>query len=173
MSGNGRSAIERAYDRLIDACGLSTAISVLFLTFGITISVAARALGLGTIDWMLEASEYALLVLTFLGAPWALRRGAHVKVDVITSSMPPALARACEIIANLLGLAVSVVLFGWGFKTGLLSERANSVIYKVLIFPEWWLYTLITFSGALLSVEFVRRLVRTDNEENQTPTDML
>jgi TRAP-type C4-dicarboxylate transport system permease small subunit len=154
-----RAAVS-AYDRLIDLCAAVTALAVLFLTFGITLDVAVRTLGLGTIDWMLEASEYALLLLTFFGAPWALREGAHVRVDVVVNALPKAVAQALEIIADLLGLGTSLVLLVWGFSTTLGSARLHSMVYKLLVFPEWWLYAPIAFSGALLAIEFVRRLVR-------------
>jgi TRAP-type C4-dicarboxylate transport system permease small subunit len=167
--------IARNYDRLIDICGLSTAAAVVFLTFGITLNVAIRALGVGSIDWMLEASEYALLVLTFLGAPWALRQGAHVHVDVVLNFLPRWAARSCEIASDLLGAGVSLVLLIWGIETALTSAASHSMIYKVLIFPEWWLYALIALSGLLLSIEFMRRLARAGSGETMPapPAEML
>lgn len=153
-------AVAVAYDRLIDLCAVCTALTVLFLTFGITLDVAARTLGLGTIDWMLEASEYSLLALTFLGAPWALREGAHVRVDIVLSTLPAALVRVLEVLVDVLGTATSLVLLVWSCAATLASARSNSMVYKLLVFPEWWLYALIAFSGLLLSIEFARRLVR-------------
>lgn len=153
-------AVVAAYDRLIDLCAILTALIVLLLTFGITLDVAVRTLGLGTIDWMLEASEYALLALTFLGAPWALREGAHVRVDIVLSALPAALVRVLEVVVDVLGTATSLVLLVWSCAATLASARSHSMVYKLLVFPEWWLYALMAFAGALLSVEFARRLIR-------------
>ena len=33
----------------------------------------------GSIWWLYEAVEYALYVGVFIGAPWVLRQGAHVR----------------------------------------------------------------------------------------------
>jgi len=149
-----------AYDRLIDLCAVLTALIVLLLTFGITLDVGVRTLGFGTIDWMLEASEYALLALTFLGAPWALREGAHVRVDIVLSALPTVLVRILELVVDALGTATSLVLLVWSCLATLSSARSHSMVYKLLVFPEWWLYALMAFSGALLSIEFARRLIR-------------
>jgi TRAP-type transport system small permease protein len=167
--------VVRLYDGLIALCGMSTAVAALLLTFGITINIAVRTLGLGSLDWVLEASEYALLIITFLGAPWALRRGAHVRVDVVISQLPPPVARVFEILSELLGLTTSLALFIWGAQTTLLSVRSHSMIYKVLIFPEWWLYALTTLSGLLLSIEFMRRLIPSwrGAPKNASAVDML
>lgn len=164
-----------AYDRLIDLCAACAGACVLFLTFGITLEVAVRAFGLGSIDWMLEASEYALLVLTFLGAPWALREGAHVRVDVVLKAVPAFVARIFELLADGLGTATSLVLLIWSLKTTLASAGTHSMVYKVLIFPEWWLYALMATSGLLLTCEFIRRLARALRGEvvEQAPTEMV
>ena len=163
------------YDRVIDLCAACVAASVLFLTFGITIEVGVRAFHIGSIDWMLEASEYALLILTFLGAPWALREGAHVRVDLILKAVPIVVAWTFEIVADIVGTATSAILLIWSLKTTLASAGTGSMVYKVLIFPEWWLYALMTVSGLLLTCEFMRRLVRVLRGELivETSTEMV
>jgi TRAP-type C4-dicarboxylate transport system permease small subunit len=158
------SLLRAIYNRVIDICGVVAAAVVLLLTFGITIEVATRALGVGAIEWMLEASEYSLLLMTFLGAPWALRQGAHVRVDVVLTLLPRSTALICEITANVLGMAASLVLLIWGWRAAAASAETASMVYKVLVFPEWWLYALIGFSGALLTAEFICRLRRSRRE---------
>ena len=159
-AGRPRGSIFAVYERLIDLCGAAAGATVLLMTIGITLDVVVRALGLGAIEWMLEATEYALLVMTFLGAPWALREGAHVRVDVLVSALPRPVARVLDILVDLLGIGVSAVLMIWSVMATLASARSSSMVYKVLVFPEWWLYALMAFSGLLLTLEFIRRLVR-------------
>ena len=39
--------------------------------------------------------------------------------------------------------------------------QGGTLVFKQVTFPEWWLYSLIAFCGALLVIEFVRLLART------------
>jgi TRAP-type C4-dicarboxylate transport system permease small subunit len=150
----------RFYDRLLDAFGVLTGIISAFLAFGISADVALRYFRWGEIEWMLEASEYALFYLTFIGAPWALREGAHVRIDVVLSQISPKAVRRFEIVADALGLGAAAVLMIWGVKVVVASYLDNSVVSKVMVFREWWMLAIIPVSAALLCVEFIRRLVR-------------
>ena len=42
----------------------------------------------GNIWWLYEAMEYTLYIGVFIGAPWVLQQGAHVRVDVLTTALP-------------------------------------------------------------------------------------
>jgi TRAP-type C4-dicarboxylate transport system permease small subunit len=150
----------RLHDGLLDLFGILIGAIAAFLAFGITADVLSRLVALGGIEWMLEASEYGLFYLTFLGAPWALREGAHVRVDLLLAHVSRSAARRLEIFADVLGLLASSVLAIWSVKVVAGSYAANSVIDKVLIFREWWLLAMLPASSALLCIEFSRRLAR-------------
>src|SRR3989304_4445116 len=55
--------------------------------------VVARNLGLGTLPWIIEVSEYSLPLATFLVAPWLLSRSEHVRLDTLITALPPAAGR--------------------------------------------------------------------------------
>ena len=38
------------------------------------------------------------------------------------------------------------------------AHQQGSVVFKELIFPEWWLSLPLLIGAALLSIEFIRRL---------------
>ena len=40
--------------------------------------------------WANEVSEYSLYLMTLLTAPWLLRRGQHVRLDIILTLVPAA-----------------------------------------------------------------------------------
>ncbi|MGI0029360.1 MAG: TRAP transporter small permease subunit, partial [Nitrososphaera sp.] len=62
-----------ALDRLIDALVLVAGALLCALVFLILVDVMARYLRWFSLAWGLEASEYMLYAITFLGAPWVLR----------------------------------------------------------------------------------------------------
>ncbi len=154
------SAIARYYGHLHQLLGALAAILFAFMAVGITVDVVMRNAGFGVIAWMLEATEYSLFVATFLGAPWVLRKGAHVRVDVVVNVLPPGLRRAAEIFANLVALAVAGVLFYYALRVGATAHAEGARAIKEFIFPEWWIFAVVVASAALLIVEIVLRLGR-------------
>lgn len=154
------SAITRYYGHLYRLLGALVAVLIAFMAVGITVDVVLRNAGFGVIAWMLEATEYSLFVATFMGAPWVLRKGAHVRVDVVVNVLPPGLSRAAEIFANLIALAVAGVLFYYALRVGVTAHAEGARAIKEFIFPEWWIFAVVVASAALLIVEIALRLWR-------------
>ena len=46
------------------------------------------------VSWANEVTEYALYLITLLTAPWLLRRGQHVRIDMVLVMVPPRVAWA-------------------------------------------------------------------------------
>jgi TRAP-type transport system small permease protein len=140
------------YSRLLKGLAAAAAVLLGVTAAAITLDVIARNVGLGTLPWILEVSEYVLPLATFLVAPWLLQRNEHVRLDVLLPRLPW-LAR----IADLVGLCVSAILVVYGVRTILNSAQQGAMILKSVVFPEWWLYAPVPLCFGLLSIEFVRR----------------
>jgi TRAP-type C4-dicarboxylate transport system permease small subunit len=150
--------IADAYRRLLEACAVVAAILLGLAALLVTGDVVARNLGLGTLPWILEVSEYVLPLATFLVAPWLLRESQHVRLDALLTALPGGLARALDRAADAIGLAVCAVFVVYGGKAIASSAQQGSLVIKSVVFPEWWLYAPVPVSFALLAIEFVRRL---------------
>jgi len=148
------------YDRLFAALGVLAAALFAFTALGITLDVISRSTGLGGIAWMLEVNEYALLVATFLGAPWVLRLGAHVRVDVLVNNLSRRWARYLDLASNVVGLVCVAVIAYYAVGLARASILQGAMIIKSFIIPEWWVFGVIALSGLLLMSEFIFRLVR-------------
>ena len=148
----------RAYRGLLHAGAVTAALLLGVVAALVTLDVVARNLGLGTLPWIIEVSEYSLPLATFLIAPWLLHQGQHVALDVVVAALPPAWARALDRLGNTIGLAVSLVFVVFGARTIAASAAQGSMVIKAIVFPEWWLYAPVPVCFALLAVEFARRL---------------
>lgn len=126
----------------------------------ITADVVGRNLELGNLPWLNEIIEYALYVMTLLAAPWVLRLGAHVRMNLLAAVLPRAAGRFVDLAANTVGLAVSAALVWYGYLAAQQALARGSLIIKTLIFPEWLLLVVMPFSLALLALEFGMRIVR-------------
>lgn len=154
------SAFLRMYDRLIDFAALIASLAVAFIAVGVSADVAVRSLAGGTIKWMLEVTEYLMFAMTFLGAPWVLREGAHTAVDVVVDALGRRGKHVCAVVSNAVGLITSAGLLYYGWLATASSRSLGTMIFKAVVFPEWWTLACIPFCGLLLVIQFLRQLGR-------------
>jgi TRAP-type transport system small permease protein len=145
--------VERIYGTLLKALAVLAAVLLGATAFAVTLDVVARNVGLGTLSWILEVSEYVLPLATFLVAPWLLYRNEHIRLDVLLGVWP-----WLRHVVQLVGLAVSGVLVVYGGRTILNSAAQGSMVFKSVVFPEWWLFVPVPLCFGLLAVEFLRQL---------------
>ena len=151
-------ALAAAYSAFFALIGLFCGLLIGWVALTITVDVVIRNLRWGTLSWAMETNEYAIYVVTALGAPWALHRGAHVRVDLLVKGAPKAIGRWIEVLADLIGLASSAGLAYYAWAVARASMRDNARLIKILIIPEWWVFAVIAVGAALMVVEFARRL---------------
>lgn len=132
------------------------------IAVAIAINVALRNLGLPVIYGALDAIQYALMIATFMGAPWVLAQGGHVKVDLITSALPPRTEQKVGRVTNLVG-AVTAGILGWyGLQAAIASAARGSMIRTSFVIPEWWMLAFVPASMALCVVVFLRKVLQPD-----------
>jgi TRAP-type C4-dicarboxylate transport system permease small subunit len=154
------TGLSAAFGRLLDALASTAALIMLAMVGVVTADIVLRNTSLGGFSWANEISEYALYVMTLLTAPWLLRRGQHVRLDVVLGVLPPRAAWAMEAVGDVLGFAVCLVLVRYGFLMVHDSWRLGALTIKNLVFPEWWLLAPLPMAFVLLAVEFVFRFRR-------------
>jgi TRAP-type C4-dicarboxylate transport system permease small subunit len=146
--------------RLFDLLATIAAVTLLAMVALVTADIVLRnTLGIG-FAWSNEVTEYALYIITLLTAPWLLRRGQHVRIDMMLVLVPPRIAWLCEAAADILGFAASLVLVWYGTVMTVQSARLGALTIKTLVFPEWWLLAPLPACFALLSLEFLFRFQR-------------
>lgn len=149
-----------AYARLLEGIGTGVALAYLAAALLMALDIGIRAAGLGALPWLLELTEYLLYAGTFLAAPWALRKGAHVCMDLFATAVPAPWGRRVEVVADLSGAAVSIVLVVFGAAAVAEAWRDNTIQFKTWATPEWLLLLPIPLAGLLLALEFALRIAR-------------
>src|SRR6476619_489499 len=96
--------LSEAYARLLDAMLLAACLLLLGITVLIGLDVLLRNIGLGGIPPSNELSEDALYLITILAAPGLLRRGQHIRVDILLRMIPPKVAWVLEWIGDAVGI---------------------------------------------------------------------
>jgi len=149
--------LSEAFGRLLHFLAVIAALTLLAMVVMVTADIILRNLTRTGFAWANEVSEYALYVITLLTAPWLLRRGQHVRIDLVLTLVPVRAAWVMEAMGDVVGFAVCLVMMRYGFKMTLDSAVLGSITIKNLVFPEWWLLWPLPVCFALLAAEFAFR----------------
>ncbi|MBV8837051.1 MAG: TRAP transporter small permease subunit [Alphaproteobacteria bacterium] len=146
------------YGRLLEWLMVTACMLLLAITLLIGLDVLLRNLGLGGIPQSNELSEDALYLVTILAAPGLLRRGQHIRVDILLRVIPPRVAWSLEWFGDVVGL-ICCAFFAWyGLRVTLASYLAGSVSIKTLIMPEWWIFAPMPVCFLMIGIEFIFRM---------------
>jgi len=147
------------YGRVLDILVVAASILLLIMTVMIGADVISRNAG-GGIAASNELSEDILYLMTLLAAPWVLRQGQHIRVDILLRALPVRIAWVLEWISDIVGLLCCLYFVWYGFLITLASYKAGSVNIKTLVTPEWWTLAPLPVAFALLGIEFLFRMHR-------------
>ena len=148
------------FGRLFDALATVAALLLFAMVMLVTADIVMRNTARVGFAWANEITEYALYLTTLLTAPWLLRRGQHVRIDMALVFVPPRVAWVMEALADIVGLSASLILLWYGTMMTMQSARLGSITIKNLVFPEWWLLWPLPVCFALLALEFIFRFHR-------------
>ena len=155
--------IDRAYGRLLEVFAAAACLLILAMTLMICADVFlrnVRIFPIAGLEWSNEISEAMLYLITMLTAPWLLRRGQHIRVDIVLRAVPVRVGWLFEWAVDLLGLACCVVVTYFGVLAAWTSFEKGSLTIKTLVTPEWWLLSVLPVAFACLTLEMLFRMRR-------------
>lgn len=144
------------HGRLIDLMALVAAAMLVWSMVAILVSVAMRNLGLQPFAWLFTSTEYAMLYITMLGAPWLVRERGHVHIELVTAALPEGLRRALSRAVAALCVAICLYLAWRGLLLVQTNIARNDYDVRAYFFPRWLLTVAFPVSFALMAVEFAR-----------------
>ncbi len=163
--------ISRAFGRVLDGMMLAACLLLLSMTLLIGADVASRNFGAGGIAWSNEVSENILYLLTLFSAPWLLRQGQHIRVDILLRIIPPRIGWLLEWLSDTIGLGCALYFVWYGLKVVSASYLAGAMSIKTLVTPEWWLLAFLPLALLLLAIEFIFRMQRLSRAERAPRMD--
>ena len=95
--------------------------------------------GMVGLEWTNEISEGMLYLITMLTAPWLLRRGQHIRVDIVLRAVPKQVGWLLNGWSTSSGSRAARLIAWYGARAALASFQAGSISIKTLVTPEWWL----------------------------------
>ncbi|MDU8910649.1 TRAP transporter small permease [Aestuariicoccus sp. MJ-SS9] len=148
--------ILRGYNMVLYAMAFVAAAMLVWLMVSVVVSVAMRNIGVQPFAWLFTSSEYALLYMTMLGAPWLVREKGHVHIELVTAALPEGLRVAVSRAVALACVAVCAVLAWQGADLFLTNIERNDYDVRAYFFPRWILTISFPVAFTLMAVEFAR-----------------
>lgn len=156
--------LSTAYGRLLSALALLGCGVLFAMMLVICVDVLLRNVrvipGVYSVAWANEATEYALYLITLLTAPWLLRQGQHIRIDILLRVMPRRIAWYCEWLCDFAALACCLVIAYAAWQATASSLAIGAMVVKTLALPEWWLLAPLQVTFVLLAIEVLFRMAR-------------
>ncbi len=126
----------------------------------IVADVALRNLGYQSSAHFFTFTEYFLLLIPLLGAPWLVREKGHIYIELVVGALGAASRRRLLKLILLLGLAVCAVLAWYGGVITLQNFVQNEKDVRSFDMPRWMLMLAMPLSFGMMALEFLRLLLR-------------
>ena len=159
----GLSLISWGYGVLLYGMAGLAGLLIAAMMVVITIDVVVRNLGYQSSAHFFSFTEYALLLVPCLGAPWLVREKGHVYVEIIFTYLRPKQRAALRTCIAIICIAVCLVLAWYGTEVALRDYFGNEKDVRSLDMPRWMIVGFVPLSFFMMAIEFLRFLVRREN----------
>jgi C4-dicarboxylate transporter, DctQ subunit len=109
--------------------------------------------------WGIEAVEYMLFLIAFLGTTWVLRNKSHISVTILVEHLSPRAQAYCNVFACGMGILISLVILWFAVTTTWYCCVTDVRVVKTYALPKWWFLSFIALGYFLMLVEFIRQFV--------------
>jgi TRAP-type C4-dicarboxylate transport system permease small subunit len=150
---------KKIFDRIIDFMAFLAGVLLVGAVLIVCFEIWMRYFAHKPQVWTVEICEYILFGIAFLGAPWLLKKGGHVSIDIMVAQTGPRTQIYLGLFSKAMGILVSAVVCGFSMATSWESYVSGVVVIKTLSIPKCYFLMLISFGYFLLLVEFARQFL--------------
>ena len=155
--------IAKAYDAVLYGMAVVAGFLMVAMMVVITLDVVLRNLGYQSSAHFFTFTEYALLMVPCLGAPWLVREKGHIYIEILLMYLTPGWRAALIRLVGIVCVMVCAVLAWYGLQVSLGDYLASEKDVRSLDMPRWMVVGFIPLSFAMMAVEFLRFVVRREN----------
>jgi TRAP-type C4-dicarboxylate transport system permease small subunit len=162
MSG-ARVTLSALYLRLIELLAVVAGMLLAAMVVAIVLDVVVRNLGLQPPAHTLTVTEYGLLYVTMLGAPWLVREKGHVYIELLTAAVSPRTRFWLTRVVYALCVLTCAVIFWFSLDVTIAHYQRDVIDVRSFDMPRWLLTASMPLSFGLMAIEFGRYLVGLDS----------
>jgi TRAP-type C4-dicarboxylate transport system permease small subunit len=149
--------IDLVIDRILTAFMVIAGVLCILMMLGISTEVVTRYFFKMPILGMLEASEMAMLYMTFLSAAWVLKKEGHVNMDLINSYLKPRALGILNTFLSMIGASIALVLLWYSAKVTIGAFLDGTDLPGNMEINKGYQLMIIPLGSLLLFIQFLRR----------------
>ncbi|MFU8780536.1 MAG: TRAP transporter small permease [Kiritimatiellia bacterium] len=111
-----------------------------------------------------ELSELLVILITFAGVSYSVRKAMHIRMGAFLDAMPPKWEKACIIFISVVSAVVMGIMawFAWDY---LLNAYTRGHTTPALRIPKWTFYVILPFGFGLGAIQYVRTVIKNLKED--------
>lgn len=127
------------------------------ITLLVCVDVFMRYFLNSPLENVFEITQHSLVFMTFLVAPWVLRRDQHVKMEGVLGYFSPKAQSGIKTLTSLLGAFICLILFWYGFQGTWDYYKRELWFPGGMRIPQYPILAVIVIAYFLLFIQFLRR----------------
>jgi TRAP-type C4-dicarboxylate transport system permease small subunit len=163
MRNRALTPISRIYDAVLYGMAYAAGFLMAAMMVVITLDVVLRNLGYQSSAHFFTFTEYALLAVPCLGAPWLVREKGHIYVEILLMALSPRRRAVLTFFIGIICVGVCAIVAWYGFAVTIGDFVQNEKDVRSLDMPRWIVVGFIPLSFTMMAIEFLRFLVRREN----------
>jgi C4-dicarboxylate transporter, DctQ subunit len=161
--------INRMIEKLLDLAGILAGILIAIIGFMVTWGAISRYLFIPS-HWVEPYSIYLFIASSFLGAAYAMKRGEHICVDILISSLSDSKKKVVNIFTSILALAFFSYLTWRSAAMVTHAYHAKTTDLSLLEIPLWIPQSFVFLGAVLMCLSLIWHMINifigVNSEEN-------
>ncbi|MEA3230301.1 MAG: TRAP transporter small permease [Thermodesulfobacteriota bacterium] len=117
-----------------------------------------------------EVSTFLVLLTTFIGVSYGVRKARHIRMGAFLDAMPPKMEKTFIIIISLIS-AIVMGIMTWASYEYLAHAMSKGHMTPALRVPKWTFYVIIPIGFGLAGIQYIRTIIKnlTEKDPWQSP----
>ena len=106
-----------------------------------------------------EVSKFLVMLMTFAGVSYGVRKARHIRMGAFLDAMPPKMEKTFIIIISLVS-AIVMAIMTWASWEYLLNAMSKGHMTPALRVPKWTFYAIIPVGFGLACIQYIRTIIK-------------
>ena len=117
-----------------------------------------------------EVSKFLVMLTTFTGVSYGVRKARHIRMGAFLDAMPPKMEKTFLIIISFVSAVVMGILTWFSYKY-LMNAMDMGHMTPALRVPKWTFYVIIPIGFGLACIQYIRTIIKnlTEKDPWQSP----
>lgn len=117
-----------------------------------------------------EVSQFLVILITFVGVSYGVRKARHIRMGAFLDAMPPKVEKAFLIFICFIS-AITMGILTWYSYQYLEHAMKMSHMTPALRVPKWTFYVIVPIGFGMACIQYIRTIIKnlTEKEPWQSP----